>query len=71
MTNSTHNKEVSKSIYTVHLQSASYQMRLLPYAHLASQPLSLVPICWFAHAETAAAKLSGPCAWDDDVAVVG
>jgi len=30
-----------------------------------------VPNCWSAHAETATAKPNGPCAWDDDIILVG
>ena len=38
----------------------------------ASQILwKFVPNCWSAHEETAAAKPSGLCAWDDDVTMVG
>jgi len=42
------------------------------YSVCASQILWMfVSNCWSVHTETAAAKPSEPCMWDDDVTVVG
>jgi len=44
--------------------------KLFPRVCASQMQWKFVPNCWSAHTKTAAAKPSGPCAWDDDVTVV-
>jgi len=47
------------------------RFKLFPSVSALQIMWKFVSICWSAHAETAAAKMSGLYAWEDDVTMVG